>query len=272
MQIGAGKSGGSAGTKSRRASSPPVEAPITTMRRMLIRLLRQARAPGLDYVFGTKPIMTDLQGETSMSRGDRRSRPIVVGLGASAGGIKALKELFTHVAPDSGIAHHVHIHGDGVKDIAFLVNDCRGVFHESVKRGARPIQEPAVMEDETGQVVKATIGAFGDTVHSFIERKNYEGVHLPDYRPINNQPPGGLTGLVSVDHTAISVEPGTLDKWVSFYEETLGFHQSHQEDVLTEYSAMNSKVVQNSTGSIKFPIVEPAAGKRKSQKIGRAHV
>lgn len=173
--------------------------------------------------------------------------------------------LTSPLAPDGSIAQHVHIHGDGVKDIAFLVNDCRGVFHETVKRGARPIQEPAVMEDETGQVVKATIGAFGDTVHSFIERKNYEGVHLPDYRPINNQPSGGLTGLVSVDHAAISVEPGTLDKWVSFYEETLGFHQSHQEDVLTEYSGMNSRVVQNSTGSIKFPIVEPAAGKRKSQ-------
>lgn len=165
---------------------------------------------------------------------------------------------------DSPASRHVNIHGDSIKDIAFTVNDATRAFDETVKRGARPIMEPVVMEDAEGQVIKATIGAFGDTVHSFVERRNFNGRFLPQFKNIDNQPAVSL-GLQEVDHVAVSAEEGRLDEWVHFYQSVLNFHQSHQENVETDYSAMNSKVVQNSSGSVKFPIVVPAIGKRKSQ-------
>jgi 4-hydroxyphenylpyruvate dioxygenase len=173
--------------------------------------------------------------------------------------------LTTALDPNSPIAEHVKQHGDGVKDIAFTVNDAARAFEEAVKRGARPVMEPTRLEDSTGHVIKATIGAYGDTVHSFIQRKAYDGNFLPDFRKLEQGPPALNTFLSTIDHVAISVEPGQLDQWVDFYKGVLGFHQSHQEDVSTEYSAMNSKVVQNKSGQIKFPIMEPAAGRRKSQ-------
>jgi 4-hydroxyphenylpyruvate dioxygenase len=181
--------------------------------------------------------------------------------------LNEIRMIFTSsLRPDGAIAEHVRLHGDSVKDIAFRVRGAAQAFESAVRRGARPVMEPTVYEDEDGRVVKATIAAFGDTVHSFIERDAYRGdAFFPQYRkhpsplfPISN-------GLLAFDHIAVSVEAGKLDRWVDFYREVLGFHQSHQEDVSTEYSAMNSKVVQNSTGQIVFPIVEPASGKRKSQ-------
>ena len=167
--------------------------------------------------------------------------------------------------PESPISEHVRLHGDSIKDIAFGVNDAERAFAEALRRGARPVMEPTVFEDQAGRVIKATIGVYGDTVHSFIQRDHYAGAFLPSYQAIRNQPPVEAIGLEGIDHVAISIEPGKLNQWVEFYKNVLGFQQSHQEDVATDYSAMNSKVVQNSTGSIKLPMMEPAPGKRKSQ-------
>lgn len=165
---------------------------------------------------------------------------------------------------DSPASQHVNIHGDSIKDIAFTVSDATCAFEETVKRGARPVMEPVVIEDAGGQIIKATIGAFGDTVHSFIERRNFHGRFLPHFKNIDHQPTSSI-GLQEVDHIAVSAEEGRLDELVHFYKSILNFHQSHQENVETEYSAMSSKVVQNGSGSVKFPIVVPANGKRKSQ-------
>jgi 4-hydroxyphenylpyruvate dioxygenase len=173
--------------------------------------------------------------------------------------------LTSPLGPDGEIADHIKLHGDGVKDIAFTVEDAVGAFEEAVRRGARPVTEPTVIEDASGKVIKATIAAFGDTVHSFIERNNYKGAFLPNYRTFDTGTGRDTLGLAAIDHVAVTAEPGKLDEWVDFYNNVLGFHQSHQEDVSTEYSAMNSKVVQNGNGRIKFPIVEPAPGRRKSQ-------
>jgi 4-hydroxyphenylpyruvate dioxygenase len=181
--------------------------------------------------------------------------------------LNEIRMIFTSsLRPDGAIAEHVRLHGDSVKDIAFRVRGGAQAFESAVRRGARPVMEPTVYEDEDGRVVKATIAAFGDTVHSFIERDAYRGdAFFPQYRKHPNPLFPVSNGLLAFDHIAVSVEAGKLDRWVDFYGEVLGFHQSHQEDVSTEYSAMNSKVVQNSTGQIVFPIVEPASGKRKSQ-------
>jgi 4-hydroxyphenylpyruvate dioxygenase len=163
------------------------------------------------------------------------------------------------------LAEHVKRHGDDVKDIAFRVKDAKLAYEKAVGRGAQPVMEPTDFEDEHGRVRKATIAVFGDTVHSFIERDSYNGPFFPHYQAVNNLPSVGHVGLAAFDHIAIGLEGGKLDQWVDFYSQALGFHQSHREDVTTEYSAMNSKVVENSTGQIKFPMMEPAAGKRKSQ-------
>lgn len=174
--------------------------------------------------------------------------------------------LTSSLSPDDEIAEHVRRHGDGVKDIAFAVDDAEQAFNETVNRGARPVMEPVLIEDDEGEMVKASIGVFSDTVHSFVQRKDYTGKFMPGFRAIENVPPPPFaTQLAAIDHLAISIREGQLDQWVEFYQNTMGFHESHREDVVTEYSAMNSKVVQNKSGRIKLPLVEPAAGKRKSQ-------
>lgn len=167
--------------------------------------------------------------------------------------------------PDGPISEHVRLHGDGVRDIAFAVEGAARIFEETVRHGATPVMEPAVIEDEWGSMVKATIAAYGDTVHSFIERNGYNGPFLPGYQSVKNPPRARLTGLQEIDHIAVNVEPQKLDYWIDYYDHVLGFHQSHEEDILTEESSMNSKVVENSTGRIKFPIIEPHSSKRKSQ-------
>ncbi|HEX2091629.1 MAG TPA: 4-hydroxyphenylpyruvate dioxygenase [Longimicrobiaceae bacterium] len=169
--------------------------------------------------------------------------------------------------PDSPVARHVNRHGDGVHDVAFTVDDVAKAFEAAVSRGARPVMEPTVIEDERGRVVRATIGAFGDTVHSFIQLDGYQGRFLPGFQPFDNMGPVVPTGLTAVDHVAVSLEEGNLDAMVEFYTQVLGFHQSHAEMVWTERSAMNSKVVEDPTGSIKFPMQEPAhkEGLGKSQ-------
>ncbi|HEX8335667.1 MAG TPA: 4-hydroxyphenylpyruvate dioxygenase [Pyrinomonadaceae bacterium] len=178
--------------------------------------------------------------------------------------------LTSALSPRGPVSDHVHAHGDGVKDIALRVEDAAAAFEWTVSRGARPVSEPEVFEDEGGQSVRAVIGVFGDTVHTLLQRDSFGParpgfVPLPNLVPVRNPAPVIKTGLDAVDHVAISVPYGELDVWVEFYQEVLGFHQSHREDVCTEYSAMNSKVVQSPDGSVKFPIVEPAPGKRKSQ-------
>jgi 4-hydroxyphenylpyruvate dioxygenase len=173
--------------------------------------------------------------------------------------------LTSPLGPDGEIAEHLKRHGDGVKDIAFTVEDATATFKEVVRRGARPVMPPTVFEDASGKVIKATIAAFGDTLHSFIERHHYRGAFLPNYKAVEARAAGDTLGLTDIDHVAVTAEPGRLDEWVEFYNRVLGFHQSHQEDVATEYSAMNSKVVENTNGRIKFPMMEPVTGRRKSQ-------
>lgn len=166
---------------------------------------------------------------------------------------------------DGPIARHVMLHGDGIHDIAFAVEDAERAFTETVGRGARSLLEPTVFEDEGGRLVKATVGAFGDAVHTFVQRERGDGSFFPNFLPVENAPPACSTGLMAIDHVAVTVERGGLDEVVDFYNRVMGFHQSHQEDISTDYSGMNSKVVQNRRGPIKFPIMEPADGRHKSQ-------
>ena len=171
----------------------------------------------------------------------------------------------------SPIARHVNQHGDDVKDIAFEVEDASAAYEAAVMRGAEPLMPPTVFEDDMGSMTKATISAFGDTVHSFIERKTLavrdsaSDSYFPNFEFVRHAPSVVPTGLRQIDHVAVCVQPSKLEEMVGFYSDVLGFHHSHTEDVLTEYSSMNSKVVENRTGHIKFALVEAGAGKRKSQ-------
>lgn len=172
--------------------------------------------------------------------------------------------LTSELRTNGPVANHIALHGDGIKDIALTVDDVRSTFEEVMKRGAEPVMEPTILEDIDGRVIKATIAVYGDTHHSFIQR-DYRGVFLPGYAPIDNIPAAVPTGLGAIDHIAVSVEPGKLDYWIAFYERVLNFQQLQEENIATEYSAMNSKVVQSRTGCVRFPIMEPAPGKYKSQ-------
>jgi 4-hydroxyphenylpyruvate dioxygenase len=172
------------------------------------------------------------------------------------------------LGPEGEIAEHVRLHGDGVKDIAFSVDDAREAFAAAVERGARPVGEPFVLEGQKGVIVKATIHAYGDTVHSFVERRNYHGTFAPRYHAIKDPSPVVPAGLAAIDHVVGNVELGRMDEWVAFYNRVLGFQQMvhfSDDDISTEYSALMSKVVADGTGRIKFPINEPAEGRRKSQ-------
>jgi 4-hydroxyphenylpyruvate dioxygenase len=163
-------------------------------------------------------------------------------------------------------------HGDGVQDIALEVADVEQAYHRAVSKGAVGIAEPERLEDEFGVYVTATICAYGDTHHSFINRDHYRGVFAPGYQPID---PGRYSdstfqsvGLAAIDHIVGNVEEGKMDEWVEFYKKVLGFEQLvhfDDKDISTEYSALMSKVVQNGTGRIKFPINEPAKARRRSQ-------
>jgi 4-hydroxyphenylpyruvate dioxygenase len=170
---------------------------------------------------------------------------------------------------DSEIVRFASLHGDAAKDIALLVPDARQAYREAVSRGARGIVEPHWLEDEQGRVQLATIATYGDCVHSFVERSGYSGPYLPGYVSLapNGSPDGGA-GLVAVDHVVGNVELGRMDHWVEFYERVLGMRNIlhfGDEQIQTEYSALMSKVMSGGGGKIKFPINEPAEGKRKSQ-------
>lgn len=169
---------------------------------------------------------------------------------------------------NSPIANHVHRHGDGVKVLALAVDDARQSFHETTARGAVPAGEPQVLNDQNGEVVITSIRTYGETVHTFVERSRYHGPFLPGFQPCHSSIPTSPVALQYVDHCVGNVELGKMDEWVRFYEDVMGFRlliTFDDEDISTEYSALMSKVVSNGNGYIKFPINEPAKGRRKSQ-------
>lgn len=166
------------------------------------------------------------------------------------------------------IAKHIHRHGDAVRVIALWVDDARKAWNETTARGAISSEEPRVMSDEHGEVVVSSIRAYGDTIHAFVERKNYTGPFMPGYRTIHSDPVARPTGLLHIDHMVGNVGWNQMNTWVEFYSRVMGFslyQHFDEKDISTEYSALMSKVMANENGFIKFPINEPAAGKRKSQ-------
>jgi 4-hydroxyphenylpyruvate dioxygenase len=176
--------------------------------------------------------------------------------------------LTTSLDPNSEITRHHAQHGDGVKFLSLWVDDAAASFNETVKRGARPFMEPTTFEDENGTVVISGIYTYGETVHKFVERKNYTGPFLPGYQKPANAMEVTPVGLKYVDHCVGNVELGKMNDWVEFYENVMGFKlllTFDDKDISTEYSALMSKVVSNGNGYIKFPINEPADGKKKSQ-------
>jgi 4-hydroxyphenylpyruvate dioxygenase len=176
--------------------------------------------------------------------------------------------LTTSLHKNSAISEHVVKHGDGVKVLALWVDDARYSFAETTKRGAIAIQEPTVIKDQFGEAVVASIKTYGETIHTFVERKNYNGPFLPGYQARKSTAPVKPIGLKYIDHCVGNVELGKMNEWVSFYEKVMGFNllvTFDDSDISTEYSALMSKVVSNGNGYIKFPINEPAAGKKKSQ-------
>lgn len=176
--------------------------------------------------------------------------------------------LTTSFDPDSEISHHVRRHGDGVKVIALWVDDARKAFEETTKRGASPYMEPLVTADEFGEIVRSGIHTYGETVHLFVERKNYHGPFMPGYEKLETEYKPILTGLKYIDHMVGNVELGAMNKWAGFYAHVMGFANLvtfDDKDISTEYTALMSKVMSNGNGRIKFPINEPAAGKKKSQ-------
>jgi 4-hydroxyphenylpyruvate dioxygenase len=176
--------------------------------------------------------------------------------------------LTSSLKPDDPIANHVQVHGDGVKFLALRVDDATVAWNETTSRGGNSYLEPVKLEDEAGEVVMSGIHTYGDTVHLFIERKNYSGVFMPGFVPWNSSYNPESTGLLYVDHCVGNVGWNQMDPWVKFYEEVMGFRNIltfDDNDISTEYSALMSKVMSNGNGFVKFPINEPAIGKKKSQ-------
>jgi 4-hydroxyphenylpyruvate dioxygenase len=176
--------------------------------------------------------------------------------------------LTTSLTSDSPINEHLKKHGDGVKVIALWVEDATKAFEETTKRGARPFMEPTCEEDENGQVIRSGIYTYGETVHIFVERKNYQGIFLPGYRKWESHYNPEPTGLKFIDHMVGNVDWNEMNTWCEFYKKVMGFAQIisfDDNDISTEYTALMSKVMSNGNGRIKFPINEPAEGKKKSQ-------
>jgi 4-hydroxyphenylpyruvate dioxygenase len=168
--------------------------------------------------------------------------------------------------PEGDIAEHVRLHGDGVKDIALRVPDVDWAYSTAVQRGAKGIIEPRWVEGAEGRIRKAAIGACGDTIHTLINRDEYTGIFAPGYQ--ERDLPGIPTGVKAVDHQVLNVDLGKMNYWVEYYARIMGFSQLisfDDKDISTEYSALMSKVMQDGTGRVKFPINEPAEGKKKSQ-------
>ena len=169
---------------------------------------------------------------------------------------------------DSAIAEHVKLHGDGVHDIALAVPDAEESYRVAIDRGATSVAEPEVFEDEKGKVVKAAIATYGETIHSLISRSDYSGVFFPGFQEIEGSEDTSGFGILNIDHVVGNVELGKMNEWVDFYARIMGFTEMRHftdDDISTEYSALMSKVVWDGVGKVKFPINEPAEGKRKSQ-------
>ena len=211
------------------------------------------------YVMGFK-----LTGYSGLETGNRERATYLLEQG------KIRFVLSTPYHPDCFMSDHIKQHGDGVRDIALEVDDAENAFNETIKRGAVPVLEPVKIEDENGFIIRSAIKTYGDTIHSFVQRNNYKGFFLPGFVDASAKGVQGIkdAGLRSVDHMVGNVELGKMNFWVKFYAETMGFSQLlsfDDKDISTEYTALMSKVMQSGTGKIKFPINEPAAGKKKSQ-------
>jgi 4-hydroxyphenylpyruvate dioxygenase len=176
--------------------------------------------------------------------------------------------LTTALSPDGDIAAHVQRHGDGVKVLALWVDDATNAYEETIKRGAISAAKPRSLKDEHGEVITASIKTYGDTIHTFVERRNYNGPFLPGYVAVGSSFKTSPVGLQHVDHCVGNVELGDMNKWVKFYEDVMGFKlliTFDDHDISTEFTALMSKVVSNKNEYIKFPINEPAQGKKRSQ-------
>ncbi|MEN9523099.1 MAG: 4-hydroxyphenylpyruvate dioxygenase [Bacteroidota bacterium] len=176
--------------------------------------------------------------------------------------------LTTALNPNHEATTHVARHGDGVKVLALWVDDAEKSFYETMSRGAKAHTQPTTLKDEFGELKFASIHTYGDTIHKFIERKNYSGPFMPGYKMAKPNFKIKPVGLEVIDHCVGNVELGEMNRWVKFYEDVLGFKMIitfDDKDISTEYSALMSKVVSNGNGYVKFPINEPAEGKKKSQ-------
>ncbi|HKY33464.1 MAG TPA: 4-hydroxyphenylpyruvate dioxygenase [Candidatus Polarisedimenticolia bacterium] len=206
------------------------------------------------HALGFRPL-----AQAGLETGLRDRQSYVVGQGS-------IRLVFTNaLAPDGPVAEHARVHGDGIRDVALAVDDAGRAFERCVAAGAEPIEPPREIGDERGRVRRAAVRTFGDTVHSLIERGSYSGAFLPGYRPW--EPPHAPRDgrLTAIDHVACCVEEGSLARWMSFYERAFGFSEAHHEDIVTDRSAMNSRVVQSDNGLIKLPLMEPAHGRSRSQ-------
>ena len=176
--------------------------------------------------------------------------------------------LTTPIKPGDEIADHIYNHGDGVKVLALKVEDATSAWKETTSRGATNYFEPLKLTDTSGEVVLSGIKIYGETVHVFVERKNYNGIFMPGFREWKSDYKPADTGLLYVDHCVGNVGWNQMNKWVKFYEDVMGFKNIlsfDDKDISTEYSALMSKVMSNGNGYVKFPINEPAEGKKKSQ-------
>ena len=210
------------------------------------------------YVMGFK-----LTGYSGLETGNREKASYLLEQG------KIRFVLSSPLTDDNFIAEHHKKHGDGVRDIAMEVDDATRSYIETTNRGAKGVLKPTEYKDENGVIIKSAIQTYGDTIHTFVERKNYMGLFMPGFVSAEHKAVKGIkdTGLRSVDHIVGNVELGRMNEWVKFYAHTMGFSQLisfDDKDISTDYTALMSKVMQNGNGKIKFPINEPAPGKKKS--------
>ena len=176
--------------------------------------------------------------------------------------------LTTPLRTGNPVADHIYKHGDGVKFLALKVEDATDAWQQTTRRGGKSFMEPQILKDESGEVIMSGIHTYGETVHLFIERKNYNGLFMPGFRMWESAYNPADTGLLYVDHCVGNVGWNQMNPWVKFYEDVMGFKNIltfDDNDISTEYSALMSKVMSNGNGFVKFPINEPAEGKKKSQ-------
>lgn len=172
------------------------------------------------------------------------------------------------LSPDHEIARHVQKHGDGVKVLAIAVENAEKAYQTAIEKGAESAFPPRTLSDEFGEIKIAAIKTYGETIHALVERENYQGAFMPGFMPKKSERKAEPVGLLHVDHCVGNVELGGMNKWVKFYQDVMGFQlliTFDDKDISTEYTALMSKVVSNGNGYVKFPINEPAKGKKKSQ-------